>query len=88
MVLKMKKRDLEALLGMDAKLSAFYQSMVIKVLTEENDLKLKIIAYSSDQLYRYFLENFPIVIQRVPAKYIAELMGISPEWLSKLKRPR
>lgn len=87
-VLQMKKRDMEALLDMDTRLRAFYQSMVITVLMEENDLKLKIIAYPSDQLYRYFLENFPTVIQRVPAKYIAELMGISPEWLSKLKRPR
>lgn len=87
-VLHMKKKDLDTLLEMDAVLLDFYWKTVITALREENDLKLKIIAYSSEQLYRYFMETFPAVIQYVPSKYIAELMGISPEWLSKLKRPR
>lgn len=87
-VIQIKKKDLDTLLEMDASLRQFYQELVVTALREENDLKLKIIAYPSEQLYRYFMEYFPSVIQRVPSKYIAELMGISPEWLSKLKRPK
>lgn len=86
LVLEIKKEDLDIILKRDDNLNKFYQSIVITALTEENDLKLKIIAYTSEQLYQYFMENFPMVIQRVPSKYIAELMGISAEWLSKLKK--
>jgi hypothetical protein len=86
MVLTFPKAALEVLKSKDEGLNQFFISTVIKALTEENDLKLKIIAYSSEDLYAYFIKNFPSLIQKVPSKYIAELMGISPEWLSKLKR--
>ncbi len=85
-VLAMRKKDIDALLDKDAGLQRFYQELVITALTEENDLKLKIIAYRSEELYRYIVRQFPAVIRRVPSKYIAELMGISAEWLSKLKK--
>jgi CRP-like cAMP-binding protein len=85
-VICMPKREIDQLIAEDASLKDFYYNVIITALTEENDLKLKIISYSSEALYHYIIQNFPSVIQRVPSKYIAELMGISPEWLSKLKR--
>ena len=87
-VVQIRKKDLDTLLAKEAVLQQFYQEMVVTALREENDLKLKIIAYSSEQLYKYIMDTFPSVIQQVPSKFIAELMGISPEWLSKLKRPK
>ena len=85
-VLALSKQILVEIIDRDPQLHRFYHSTIIKALTEENDLKLKIIAYSSEDLYAYFLKKLPSLIQNVPSKYIAELMGISPEWLSKLKR--
>lgn len=80
------RKDLDQLFEMDKEIFNFYNAQVIKALTEENELKLKIIALPSEQLYKYILGTFPMVIKKVPSKYIAELMGISAEWLSKLKR--
>ncbi|MEL7535162.1 MAG: hypothetical protein AAFN10_27915, partial [Bacteroidota bacterium] len=85
-VLTMSKIDLEAMIENHPELRQFYHSRVVQALIEENELKLKIISYSSKQLYQYLIEELPIVIQQVPSKYIAEFMGISAEWLSKLKR--
>jgi hypothetical protein len=59
--------------------------MLTQALQEENDFKLKIISYSTERLYSYLIEHCPEVIQKVPSKFIAEFMGISSEWLSKLK---
>lgn len=84
-VLAMSKTDIDEMIKHDAVLHEFYMSLVITALTEESDLKLKIIAYSSDELYAYIMQQFPTIIQKVPSKYIAEFMGISAEWLSKLK---
>ncbi|MCC6462074.1 MAG: Crp/Fnr family transcriptional regulator [Saprospiraceae bacterium] len=85
-VVSFPKQALDQLLETDEALRRFYYSVVIQALTEENDLKLKLIAYSSAELYRYIVQELPMVIQKVPAKYIAEFMGISAEWLSKLKK--
>jgi len=85
-VVAFPKRALDQLLDADEALRRFYYSVVIQALTEENDLKLKLIAYPSAELYRYIVQELPMVIQKVPAKYIAEFMGISAEWLSKLKK--
>ena len=62
-----------------------YHAQVTTALQEINDFEMKIIAYSSERLYNYLMATHPIIIQQVPAKYIAEFMGISSEWLSKLK---
>ncbi len=84
-VLEFRKNDLEELAGTHQVLSAFYYARIINALVSEHDFKTKLIQYSSDSLYRYMICHHPQIIQKIPSKYIAEFMGISPEWLSKLK---
>jgi CRP-like cAMP-binding protein len=85
MVLAIPKTTLDNLIAQSPPLKTLFDTMLITVLTEENDLKLKIIALKPDALYQYLINTFPVLVQRVPSRYIAELMGISAEWLSKLK---
>jgi CRP-like cAMP-binding protein len=85
-VLSMSKKNLDAMIQSNPVLQGFYDTLVIQALVEENELKLKIIAHNAEQLYQYLLDQLPAVIQKVPSKYIAEFMGISAEWLSKVKR--
>jgi CRP-like cAMP-binding protein len=87
-ILAMSKKNLDQIIQTHLPLKHFYDSLVIQALVEENELKLKIISHSAEQLYQYLLSELPTVIQKVPSKYIAEFMGISAEWLSKLKRKR
>ncbi|TWI94552.1 CRP-like cAMP-binding protein [Mucilaginibacter frigoritolerans] len=84
-VLAFRKNDLEELAGAHQILSAFYNAHIINALVSEHGFKTKLIQYSSESLYRYIICNYPQIIQKIPSKYIAEFMGISPEWLSKLK---
>ncbi len=87
-VLSMSKKNLDALMLSNPMFQQFYDNLVIQALVEENELKLKIISHNAEQLYQYLLDELPSVIQKVPSKYIAEFMGISAEWLSKLKKKR
>lgn len=87
-VLVFQKKDIEKYIREDIQLFDFYHSLVTTALQEENDFKLKIIAFTSDQLYQYILDNYPMIIHRIPSRFIAEFMGISQEWLSKLKRKK
>jgi hypothetical protein len=84
-VIEFDKKDVDAFLEEDIHFFKFYHFMLTQALQEENDFKLKIISYSSERLYSYLIEHCPEVIQKVPSKFIAEFMGISSEWLSKLK---
>ncbi|RRA98782.1 Crp/Fnr family transcriptional regulator [Larkinella rosea] len=84
-VIAFEKKDIETHIHQDIHLFRFYHSLVTKALQGENDFKLKIISYSSERLYDYLITHCPRIIQRVPSRFVAEFMGISPEWLSKLK---
>lgn len=84
-VLEFNKKDVDAMLLEDTAFFQFYHFMVTRAFQEENDFKLKIISYSSEKLYSYLITNCPEVIRQVPSKFVAEFMGISAEWLSKLK---
>ncbi len=84
-VLVFDKKDIDKYIYQDQELFNYYHSLVTNALQEENDFKLKIIAYTSEQLYQYLITECPTIIQKVPARFIAEFMGISQEWLSKLK---
>lgn len=84
-VIEFDKQDIETLIFQDLQLLQIYHALVITALQEINDFEMKIIAYSSERLYNYLITTHPIIIQQVPAKFIAEFMGISSEWLSKLK---
>lgn len=84
-IIEFNKKDIEAFVFQDLQLLRIYHAQVTTALQEINDFEMKIIAYSSERLYDYLMKTHPIIIQQVPAKYIAEFMGISSEWLSKLK---
>jgi hypothetical protein len=84
-VIEFNKKDIDSIISHDIELFKFFHFMVTQALQEENDFKLKIISYSSERLYSYLITHCPKVIQQVPSKFIAEFMGISSEWLSKLK---
>lgn len=81
-----KKKDLEAFLGEDEEYSKFYHGSTVQAFLEENLFRLKLISNSSENFYHYLRECYPEIIRSVPSRYIAEFMGISPEWLVKLKK--
>lgn len=45
-----------------------------------------LIGSSKKDIYGYLIEKCNPVVKNVPGKYIAEFMGIIPEWYSKMKR--
>jgi len=69
-------------------LQEFSNDRIMKTLIYENEIKARLISYSSKELYEYLCEFYPELIKQVPSKYIAEFMIISPEWLSKLRQKK
>ncbi|HEX2535672.1 MAG TPA: Crp/Fnr family transcriptional regulator, partial [Chitinophagaceae bacterium] len=48
----------------------------------------KTIAHTAEEHYLQFLEQFPSLEQRVPQYMIASYLGITPEFLSRIRRRR
>lgn len=44
------------------------------------------LSLSAEEFLQFLYKQHPIYMQRIPDKYIAQFMGVSKEWLSKLKR--
>ena len=83
-----KNSDLESINAQNEELQNFYNQQIINSLILENELKSRLISFNSIEFYNYICQEYPEIIKSVPSKYIAEFMGISAEWLSKLKKER
>lgn len=66
-------------------LGELFQNYGVMTLLDKNELRAMLISLSSEEMLQYLHTNFPQIIQQVPSKYIANFLGITPQWLSKLK---
>jgi hypothetical protein len=84
-VLAFNRSDLDSFLNNNIEFTRFYFKMLIQLLISENQFKTNLICLTPEQVYKYIIHNYPQISQKVPSKYIAEFLGITPQWLSKLK---
>lgn len=66
-------------------LSLRFQNHGIKTMIEKNELRANLISLSSQEMLHHLYQHFPQILQQIPSKYIADFLGITPQWLSKLK---
>jgi CRP-like cAMP-binding protein len=85
-LLAFHKSELDKILAENHDILLFYLQMTTEVLRNESELKVVLISSSKKDIYEYLIEKCNPVIKNVPAKYIAEFMGITAEWFSKMKK--
>lgn len=79
------KSDVDYHVSNDNDILNLYLKKLNETLVFENNLRVKLITSTPEQFYRYLQDHHPQVIRKVPTKYIAQFMGISREWLSKIR---
>jgi CRP/FNR family transcriptional regulator, cyclic AMP receptor protein len=75
----------EALMEKVPKLERVFRLMVQRNLAVLQSRLFKTIATSAREKYLDFLKRYPTIPQRVAQHYIASYLGISPEFLSKVR---
>jgi CRP-like cAMP-binding protein len=75
----------EALLARVPKLERVFRIMVQRNLSVLQARLFKTIATSATDKYLDFIKRYPSMPQRVAQHYIASYLGISPEFLSKIR---
>jgi CRP/FNR family cyclic AMP-dependent transcriptional regulator len=67
-------------------LRTFSQHILRQRLMQEQARTLSLLRDSASVRYVRFLQEHPQLLQRIPQKYIASYLGISAEFLSKIRR--
>lgn len=75
----------EKLLVQVPKLERMFRLMIQRHLSVIQNRLFKTISHTAIEKYMEFLRRYPTIPQRVPQHYIASYLGISPEFLSKLR---
>ncbi|MEM6892851.1 MAG: hypothetical protein AAF554_04110 [Bacteroidota bacterium] len=69
----------------DLALREAYVEETIYALLAINEFHTKLITLNTKAMYHYLVTNQTEIVQKIPAKYIAEFMGVSAEWLSRIR---
>ena len=56
--------------------------------TNAHDIISAFILYTPEERYQAFIDNYPLLVNRIPEYHIASFIGITPKSFSRLKRRR
>lgn len=84
-VIVVQKTALETLYERIPQLNKYFRLVYQKALLNSNQRVLRTISNTAGEHYLQFVEQYPNLEQRVPQYMIASYLGITPEFLSKIK---
>ncbi len=87
-VFYLPKTDMEALLQKFPKLERYFRILFQNSIVSHQHRLIQNLSVTADQSYENFSKRYPSLEQYVPLKYIASYLGITPEFLSKIRRKR
>jgi CRP-like cAMP-binding protein len=65
---------------------ALWDMLVGKLICEQAERELDLLAFSPEERYRRTIERNPELFQEIPRKYIASYLRMTPETLSRLNK--
>ena len=85
-VILLTKVAMDTLLEKYPKFERYFRIIFQNSLITHQERILQGFSATADERYQSFLEKYPTLEQYVPLKYIASYLGITPEFLSKIRR--
>lgn len=82
------KDEMENLLEKYAKFERYFRILFQNSIVSHQHRIIQNFSVTADQRYENFSKRYPSLEQYVPLKYIASYLGITPEFLSKIRRKR
>lgn len=87
-ILQMKYDDIEGLCGKNHHLSEYFRITTERAFANARKRALSNLSMTAEERYSDFTERYPGIAQRVPQKVIASYLGMSAEFLSKIRAQR
>lgn len=85
-VLLLPKSSMDELLEKYTKFEKYYRILFQNSLITQHDRLIQNLSATAEERYLFFQQKYPSLEQYVPLKYIASYLGITPEFLSKIRR--
>lgn len=77
--------DIEKLFENIPAFERFFRILIHRNLWVLQQRLFSVIATPASHRYEAFTQKYPLLLQRIPLKHIASFLGISPEFLSKIR---
>jgi CRP-like cAMP-binding protein len=87
-LLRLNKLQVEELYSKVPKFERYFRILLQNRLLATQERVAHHLSSSASEKYRQFLEKFPNIEKRVPLKHIASYLGITPTYLSRLRKSR
>lgn len=85
-VFQIKKERVEDWAERFPSFSKFYREDCMGSFVLFSEIRNHMVSHSTSEFLQYLKKRYPQIIEKVPSKYLAEFMGITPEWFSKINR--
>lgn len=85
-IIEISQSDLYELYTSIPKLDRIFKVIIENKFVELQNRVLQNIGSTAQQRYLAFLEQYPNLILRLPSTQIASYLGITPEFLSQIRR--
>jgi CRP-like cAMP-binding protein len=87
-LLELKRSDFETLLSEVPKIERFFRIIFQNAYVREQLRLIQNLSQPAEERYNSFLQKYPQFVERVTLKQIASYLGITPEFLSVLRKKR
>jgi len=85
-VLQIEKNDLETLYREAPRFERFFRIIIQYHYVASQYRIVQNLAFTAEERYMYFREKYPGLELRIPQKQVAAFLGITPEFLSSLRK--
>lgn len=87
-IIHLRKKDLDKLYLQVPKFECFFRIIMQHAYIREQLRVIQNLSLPAEERYSNFILKYPQFMQRIPLKYIASYLGITPEFLSVLRKKR
>jgi len=84
-VVELSKENQELLYIAIPKLERFFRILIENSLVAHQQRLMDNLSLSAEERFDKFCKKYPTLIQKIPQKHIASFIGVTPEFLSKMK---
>ena len=85
-ILQISKPDLDILYERVPKFERFFRLIIQNAFIAQQNRINQNLSFTAEQRYLEFIKKYPLFEQRIPQKYVASYLGMTPVFLSMLRR--
>lgn len=85
-VVKLNKQRVDSWVQTYSCFNQIYIQSIITDFVTIYEARSSLLSLSALDFLKYTKENFPFIFEKLPSYYIADFIGVTPEWYSKLQK--